>query len=71
MMVSWRRSGSCDGGGAARTGDWALSGAATLGAPHATQNRFRGAFPLPQAWQNQGSGSPQSPQNFWLLVTRV
>jgi hypothetical protein len=39
--------------------------------PHSPQNRFLGALLLPQAWQNHGRGSPQSPQNFWLLATRV
>jgi hypothetical protein len=44
---------------------------AALWAPQSTQNRFLGAFLVPQAGQSHGSGSPQSPQNFWLLATRV
>jgi hypothetical protein len=68
MTVSWRRSAS--GAGADPVG-CTLPDTASPGAPHCPQNRFLGALLLPQAWQNHGSGSPQSPQNFWLLATRV
>jgi hypothetical protein len=32
--------------------------------PHATQNRLPGGFSLLQVAHRQGSGAPQSPQNF-------
>jgi hypothetical protein len=71
MMVSWRRSGSADAGLDSEADGGGLPDIATLGAPQSTQNRFLGTLLTPQAWQIQGSGSPQSPQNFWLLATRV
>lgn len=70
-MVNWRRSGSGDTGLDPEADGGSLADVAALGTPHSTQNRFLGPFRTPQAWQNQGSGSPQSPQNFWLLATRV
>jgi hypothetical protein len=71
MIVNWRRSGCADGGSDSSGADCSLPDIATFCAPQFTQNRFLGAFLTPQAWHAQGSGSPQSPQNFWPLATRV
>jgi hypothetical protein len=67
MTVSCRRSASTDTGAGWETD----VGTAPFCTPQDPQNRFLGGLLLPQAWQDQGNGSPQSPQNFWLLATRV
>ena len=70
-MVSCRRSGSEGTDLGAEADGCVPPDVAALCAPQSTQNLFLGSFVMPQAWHNQGSGSPQLPQNFWLLATRV